>query len=114
MTDISAFFAAGKRLSLDIKLHGIGVVRDKVQFESNDSDCTDTLVEHVAPQVIELLKKSTNSNIRELGRQFEFAVSLISDCGEPEDNIYRLLVGLVLDLNSSGDSKPQWLEYRYV
>lgn len=67
--DISAFMAFGKRFSLDIKLHGIGCLRDKFEFESNDyglSLCY-ALVAHAIPSVCALAKNSCNEYYRDAG-----------------------------------------------
>jgi len=72
-TDVSAFFAFGKICTLDIKLHGIGFLRDKVEFESNCLDSVSlgtTLGEHIVPSVVRLLSKSTDLRVRLLGKVF--------------------------------------------
>lgn len=96
INDISAFMAFGKRVSVDIKLHGLTSVLDQIQYESNDPYCDSDLVDIIVPRVIELFARSQNPRIREAGRQLKSSVSFM----EYSDLVFIPLIAAIMSANS--------------
>lgn len=94
MNDISIFIAAGKRFTVDVKLHGVGCLIDSVQYESTKLDTVE-LSEKIIPLVVALVRRSCNPRIARLAD----ALAYVSSMTEYSSEALGLLLAFSLDVN---------------
>lgn len=103
--DISAFIAIGKRVTVDFKLYGIGFVRRTIQFDSQEPNWADSIVEHIVPSVLEMLRVSSCSHAVSIADYLEEAIK--SNLSTEEMVFILLDVALLISSDPTNSSKEE-------